>query len=86
MKYYSREIIVKDYQGKWGKAVYVPCTEFFKTNDEKFLEKANKGKRIRFEEACESIRKDLRRREANKIYSETKKLSNSEIYWRRKIK
>lgn len=86
MKYYSRTIIIKDYQGKWRKAVYVPCYEYFKTNKEEFVKTANKGKRIKFEETTnKDFIKELRKGEANKIYRRVEQLSNSEIYWRRKI-
>ena len=84
MKYYERTIIVKDYQGSHGKAVWVPQRQFFKTNSEEFLKEANKGKRIRFAETEDkSLVKTLRKSEANKIYRETEKLSEREVYWRK---
>lgn len=86
MKYYARVTIVKDYQGAHGKAVYVPCVEYFKTNSLAFLEKANYRKQIKFQEVGGETRKALRRLEADKIYSETQQLSASEIYWRRPLR
>lgn len=85
MKYYAREFITKDYQGTHGKAVYVPCTEYFKTNSEAFLAKANKFKKIKFSEASDEIRKLLRHMEADRIYSDTEKLSDKELYFRRPL-
>lgn len=85
MKYYARTFVTKDYQGRFGKAVYVPCTEYFKTNSEKFLASANKFKKVKFSEANEETRKALRHMDADKIYSDTEQLSASEIHFRRSI-
>ena len=87
MKYYERNIIVKDYQGPHGKAVWVPQRQFFKTNKEEFLYAANKGKRTLFSEAKDKdLIKRLRKAEADRIYSETEQLSSREIYWRKPLR
>ena len=68
MKYYERNIIVKDYQGPHGKAVWVPQRQFFKTNKEEFLSGANKRKRTLCFEAKDKDRiKRLRKAEADRI-------------------
>lgn len=82
MMYFERVVVVKDYQGRFHKGVYVPQLEFFKSNNEKFIANCQKGKKIKFTEASEEVRKRLRKLSANTLYSETEKLSNSEIYWR----
>ena len=87
MKYYERNIIVKDYQGPHGKAVWVPQRQFFKTNKEEFLTEANKRKRTLFSETKDKdLIKRLRKAEADRIYSETEQLSNTEIYWREPLR
>nr|DAE55097.1 MAG TPA: hypothetical protein [Caudoviricetes sp.] len=80
MKYYQRTIIVKDYQGKWGKAVYVPQIQYFKTTKESFLVAQNKGKKIKFEPAIESTRKELRHLREDTVYTETDQLTDSQVY------
>lgn len=82
MQYYQRTIIVKDYQGKWGKSVYVPQIQCFKTNKDSFLAEQNKGKRIKFDTATEATRKELRKLKADTIYTETEQLTDSQVYGR----
>lgn len=82
MQYYQREIIVKDYQGRWGKAVYVPQIQYFKTAKETFLAEQNKGKRIKYKTATEATRKSLRKLNADTIYTETEQLTDSQVYGR----
>lgn len=86
MNYYQRTIIVKDYQGKWHKAVYVSQVQYFKTNKKSFLAEQNKGKKIKYEVATEATRKALRKLEADTIYTETDQLTDSQIYWRPSIR
>ena len=87
MKYYERNIIVKDYQGPHGKAVWVPQRQFFKTNKEEFLAEANKRKRTLFSETKDKdLIKRLRKSEADRIYYETEQLSDLEIYWREPLR
>ena len=87
MKYYERNIIVKDYQGPHGKAVWVPQRQFFKTNKEEFLAGANKRKRTLFSETKDNdLVKRLRKAEAERIYYATEQLSSLEIYWRKPLR
>ena len=78
MNYYERTITIKDYQGKWGKAVYVEQTQFVKTNN---IAVFNKGKKIRFVET-ENARNYLLHRHANVVYSETEQLTDSKVWLR----
>ena len=71
MKYYAREILERDYVGKYRRAVYVKYTEFFKTNDERMVSLANKRKRISFVETDnEDLIYALRKLTVNRIYKE----------------
>lgn len=81
MKYYERTYIGVDYQGRFGKKVYVPTTEYVKTNA---IEKYNKGKKYVFFESKEA-KKYLLHKEADTVYTEHEQLSDSEVYWRRNI-
>lgn len=81
MKYYQRKVIIRDYQGKYRKAVFVPEYQYIKTNN---IDKFNKGLRIRFEESKDA-RKYLLHRQQDVVYRETEELSNSEIYFRKSI-
>lgn len=81
MKYYARTYIGVDYQGRFGKKVYVPTTEYVKTNS---IEKYNKGKRYKFEES-DAAKKYLRHLEKDTVYTEHEKLSGREVYWRPNI-
>lgn len=82
MKYYKREITVRDYQGSHKKAVFVPQTEYVKTND---ISPFNKNKRVKFEES-EDAKKFLRRKAKDTVIVETKQLSESEIHFRKPLR
>lgn len=81
MKYYERSYTGVDYQGRFGKKVYVPTTEYVKTNS---IEKFNKGKRYKFCETDEA-KKYLLHKNADTVYTEHEQLSDREIYWRKPI-
>ena len=71
MKYFSREITRREKVNSFGRLGYVLYVEFFKTNNEKTVEKFNKGKKIRFTETADkNIIKQLRKGEKDKIYEE----------------
>ena len=71
MKYYSREVTRREKVNSVGRLGYVLYVEFFKTNNDRIVEKFNKGKKIRFTEtADENIIKQLRKGEKDKIYEE----------------
>ena len=73
MKYYSREVTRREKVNSFGRLGYVLYVEFFKTNNEKTVEKFNKGKKIRFAETEDrNIVKILRSGEKNTIYEEKK--------------
>ena len=50
MKYYSRKVTRREKVNSFGRLGYVSYVEFFKTNNDKIVEKFNKGKKIRFAE------------------------------------
>lgn len=56
MKYYNRQIVARSVVNRFGKLDFVERTEYFKTNDEEALAKANKGLRCKFEEIDASTR------------------------------
>ena len=68
MKYYSRTVTRRQAINRYGKLGFVPYSEFFKTDNEKFIEKMNKGKKVKFEE-CQKEKKFIHI-EKNKIYEE----------------
>ena len=73
MKYYSREVTRREKTNSFGRLGYVLYVEFFKTNNEKTVEKFNKGKKIRFAETEDrNIVKILRSGEKDTIYEERK--------------
>ena len=73
MKYYSREVTRREKVNSFGRLGYVLYVEFFKTNNEKTVEKFNKGKKIRFTETEDrNIVKILRSGEKDTIYEERK--------------
>lgn len=73
MKYYSREVTRREKTNSFGRLGYVLYVEFFKTNNEKTVEKFNKGKKIRFTETEDrNIVKILRSGEKDTIYEERK--------------
>ena len=73
MKYYSREVTRREKTNSFGRLGYVLYVEFFKTNNEKTVEKFNKGKKIRFSETEDrNIVKILRSGEKDTIYEERK--------------
>lgn len=80
MKYYSRCIIVVDYQGCYNKKVYVPSLEYFKTNDLEFLKTQNKRKQIKFTEITDkNLISKLRHLKADHVYKDVEQLDQSEI-------
>lgn len=81
MKYYERSYIGVDYQGRHGKKVYVPTTEYVKTNN---ITPFNYKKRYEFEESKEA-KKYLLHKEADKVYTEHEQLSDREVYFRKSI-
>ncbi len=87
MKYYSRTTTIKDYQGSHHKAVFVSQRQYFKSNDEKFIAEAQKGLKIKFKELDRDsiLVAELRKLEKNKIYKDTEKLTDREIYFRPSI-
>ena len=73
MKYYAREVTRREKVNGFGRLGYVLYVEFFKTNNEKTVEKFNKGKKIRFAETEDrNIVKILRSGEKDTIYGERK--------------
>ena len=50
MKYYIRYTSERTYWGRFGKTTFVDRIEYFKTNDNSILAKANKGKQYKFRE------------------------------------
>ena len=72
----GRKIIDKTGEEKvnsFGRLGYVLYVEFFKTNNDKVVEKFNKGKKIRFAETEDrGIIKQLRKGEKDTIYEERK--------------
>ena len=73
MKYYAREVTRREKTNSFGRLGYVLYVEFFKTNNEKTVEKFNKGKKIRFAETEDrNIVKILRSGEKDTIYEERK--------------
>lgn len=69
MKYYTRTVSRREPINKYGKLGYPRYEEFFKTNDESFLNKMNYGKKIKFKECAngEIYFNDI---EENVLYSE----------------
>ena len=49
MLYFKRVVTRREPINRYGKIGYVPYVEYFKTNDEDFIRRANFGKKIRFE-------------------------------------
>ena len=73
MKYYSREVTRREKTNSFGRLGYVLYVEFFKTNNDKIVEKFNNGKKIRCAETEDSnIVKILRSGEKDTIYEERK--------------
>lgn len=73
MKYYAREVTRREKVNSFGRLGYVLYVEFFKTNNDKIVEKFNKGKKIRFAETDDrNIVKILRSGEKDTIYEERK--------------
>lgn len=73
MKYYSREVTRREKTNSFGRLGYVLYVEFFETNNDKIVEKFNKGKKIRFTETEDrNIVKILRSGEKDTIYEERK--------------
>lgn len=73
MKYYAREVTRREKTNSFGRLGYVLYVEFFKTNNEKTVEKFNKGKKIRFTETEDrNIVKILRSGEKDTIYEKRK--------------
>lgn len=68
MKYYERTITKREAINRFGKLGYVAYTEYFKTNDEKFVEKMNKGKKIKFDEVNRTNK--FLHIDKNKLYEE----------------
>lgn len=73
MKYYAREVTRREKTNSFGRLGYVQYAEFFKTNNDKIVEKFNKGKKIRFAETEDrNIVKILRSGEKDTFYEERK--------------
>lgn len=68
MKYFIRKVTRREAINRFGKIGYPSYFEYFKTNDEDFIRRANAGKRIRFEPVKREAR--FLHIEANKIYEE----------------
>lgn len=81
MKYYMREYIGIDNQGRFRKKVYTPTFEYVKTNN---IEKYNKNKKYKFYES-DIAKKYLLHKIKDYVYIEHEKLDSKQLYFRKKI-
>ncbi len=80
--YFSRDYIGRGPINKFGKLGYYPVTEMVKTYD---ISKFNKGKRIKFEKATDSERKELRKLKLDKVYTKEDLPNSSQAHFRKSV-